>query len=316
MAATAEALRGMGDQTAAFRRFSRFYTRTIGALQEGLLNSPYALTEARVLYELATRKETTAKEIAGELNLDAGYLSRILRKFEESSLMKRATSQQDARQALLTLTKRGRAAFADLNECSEREVRKILDNLPPAKRSELIRSMRTVEGILANQGQNRAPFILRQYRPGDMGWVIEKHGELYAQEYGWDDSFEALVARIVADFITDYDPKRERCWIAERDGDRLGCIFLVKHPDESDVAKLRLLLVERNARGLGLGKTLVGECVKFARTAGYRKVTLWTQSILAAAHRIYQQAGFRLVHEEPHHSFGKELVGQTLELEL
>lgn len=316
MAATAETLAGIGDQTAAVRRFNRFYMRTIGALQEGLLDSPYALTEARVLYELAAREQTTAKEIAGELNLDAGYLSRILRKFEESGLLKRATSPEDARQALLKLTKRGRAAFAGLNDRAEQEARKILENLPPVKRSELIRSMQTVEGILANQDQSRATFVLRQHRPGDMGWVVERHGALYAREYGWDERFEALVARIVADFIIDYDPKRERCWIAERDGDPLGCIFLVKHPEEIKTAKLRLLLVEPSARGLGLGKALVNECVNFARTAGYKKVTLWTQSILVAAHRLYQQAGFRLVNEDPHHSFGKELVGQTWDLEL
>ncbi len=312
----AETLVEIGDQTAAFRQFNRFYTRTIGALQEGLLDSPYGLTEARVLYELAAREETTAKEIAGELNLDAGYLSRILRKFKELGLVKRSASRQDAREALLALTKRGRAAFASLNERAEQEAREILDNLPPAKRSELIRSMRTIEDVLTIEGQSRAPFILRQHRPGDMGWVVERHGALYAREYGWDERFEALVARIVADFITNYDSMCERCWIAERDGDHLGCIFLVKHPEQADTAKLRLLLVEPGARGLGLGKALVNECVNFARAAGYKKVTLWTQSILAAAHRIYQQAGFRLVHEEPHHSFGKELVGQTWELEL
>ena len=302
------------DEVATFRRFNRLYTRTIGTLCEGLLDSPYSLTEARILYELATRQEVTAKEIACELSLDAGYLSRILRKFEDAGLILKETSATDARQTQLTLTHRGKAAFAELNQLSNKQARELLDHLSPSKRDDLLRSMRTIEDALTHE--TSAPYILRQHRPGDMGWVTSRNGALYAQEYGWDDHFEAMAARIVADFILDYDPKRERCWIAERHGDRLGCIFLVKHPEKSDTAKLRLLLVEPSARGLGLGKALVHECVSFARMAGYKKVTLWTQSILTAAHRIYQQAGFKLVHEEPHHSFGVDLIGQTWELEL
>jgi DNA-binding MarR family transcriptional regulator/GNAT superfamily N-acetyltransferase len=302
------------DEVATFRRFNRLYTRTIGTLGEGLLDSPYSLTEARILYELATRQEVTAKEIACELSLDAGYLSRILRKFEDAGLILKETSATDARQTQLTLTHRGKAAFAELNQLSNKQARELLDHLSPSKRDDLLRSMRTIEDALTHE--TSAPYILRQHRPGDMGWVTSRNGALYAQEYGWDDHFEAMAARIVADFILDYDPKRERCWIAERHGDRLGCIFLVKHPEKSDTAKLRLLLVEPSARGLGLGKALVHECVSFARIAGYKKVTLWTQSILTAAHRIYQQAGFKLVHEEPHHSFGVDLIGQTWELEL
>ena len=304
----------LDDEVATFRHFNRLYTRTIGTLSEGLLDSQYSLTEARVLYELDTRKEAAAKEIAAALNLDAGYLSRILRKFEEAGLIEKETSAADARQTLLKLTHRGKAAFGELNQLSNKQAREVLDRLTPSKRDDLLRSMKTIEGALTSE--TSAPYILRQHRPGDMGWVTSRHGVLYAQEYGWDEHFEALVARIVADFIIDYDPKRERCWIAERNGDRLGCIFLVKHPEQFDTAKLRLLLVEPSARGVGLGKALVRECVSFARTAGYKKMTLWTQSILAAAHGIYQQAGFMLVQEEPHHSFGADLIGQTWELTL
>jgi DNA-binding MarR family transcriptional regulator/GNAT superfamily N-acetyltransferase len=297
------------EEIAAFRCFNRFYTRVIGTLSERLLDTAYSLTEARILYELAHREQATAKEIAGELSLDPGYLSRILRKFEEAGLIEKETSSVDARLVLLKLTHRGKAAFGELNQLSNKQAHELLDSLPPSKREDLLRSMQTIEEVLTHR--STAPYILRQHRPGDMGWVTSRHGALYAQEYGWDDHFEALVARIVADFIIDYDPKRERCWIAERNGDRLGCIFLVKHPELSDTAKLRLLLVEPSARGLGLGKVLVNECVSFARTAGYKKVTLWTQSILTAAHHIYQQAGFKLVREEPHHSFGADLIGQT-----
>jgi DNA-binding MarR family transcriptional regulator/GNAT superfamily N-acetyltransferase len=308
-------------QTATFRRFSRFYTRFIGTLQEGLLDTSYSLSEARVLYELATRQQPLSKEIAQELGMDAGYLSRILSKFQEAGLVKRAASPEDGRQAHLTLTKEGRAAFRNLNGRSNRQARNILDGLAVGPRRDLIRSMCAIEEILnakatAEDKTHAASFTLRQHRPGDMGWVVQREGALYAQEYGWDERFEALAARVVADFIDHFDPACERCWIAERDGESLGHIFLVKHPERAGVAKLRLLLVEPSARGMGLGHALVAECVRFAREAGYLKITLWTQSILTAAHRIYQQAGFRLVHEEPHHSFGKDLVAQTWELDL
>ena len=302
------------EEVASFRRFNRFYTRTIGTLREGLLESEYSLTEVRVLYELSTRKVPSAKEIASELSLDTGYLSRILRKFQDAGLLGRETSASDARQTLLKLTKRGNAVFDELNQRSTQQAHALLDELTPSKRSDLIRSMHAIEDVLTHK--TRAPYILRQHRPGDVGWVASRHGALYAQEYGWNEQFEALVARIVADFIMDYDPKLERCWIAERDGERLGCIFLVKHPEQADTAKLRLLLVEPSARGLGLGKALVNECVSFARTAGYKKITLWTQSILAGAHRIYQQAGFKLIDEAPHQSFGADLIGQTWDLKL
>ena len=314
MAAVLKTSAAVDEEVTTFRRFNRFYTRTIGTLREGLLESDYSLTEVRVLYELSTRKEPLAKEIAGELSLDTGYLSRILRKFQDAGLLERETSASDARQTVLKLTERGNEVFDELNQRSNQQAHTLLDDLTPSKRFDLIRSMHTIEDVLTRK--TRAPYILRQHRPGDMGWVTSRHGALYAQEYGWNEQFEALVARIVADFIMDYDPKRERCWIAERDGERLGCIFLVKHPEQADTAKLRLLLVEPSARGLGLGKALVNECVSFARTAGYKEITLWTQSILTGAHRIYQQAGFELVGEAPHQSFGAELVGQTWDLKL
>jgi DNA-binding MarR family transcriptional regulator/GNAT superfamily N-acetyltransferase len=305
----------MDSQVAALRQFNRFYTREIGTLREGLLGSDYSLAEARVLYELATRGECIAGDIARDLALDAGYLSRILRKFKNSGLLHSKVSRGDARQSTLTLTKRGKEVFADLNERSSLQARGVLERVPPARLPELLNAMRTIEETLGDLSSD-APYVLRGHRPGDMGWIVSREGVAYVQEYGWDETFEALVARIVGDFLENYDARRDRCWIAERDGVPLGHVFLVHHPEEADTAKLRLLLVERAARGLGLGKALVGECVRFARSAGYRKVTLWTQSILTAAHRIYRQAGFELVREEAHHSFGKDLIGQTWELML
>lgn len=303
------------SQVAALRRFNRFYTREIGTLREGLLGSDYSLAEARVLYELATRGECIAGDIARDLALDAGYLSRILRKFKNSGLLHSKVSRGDARQSTLTLTKRGKEVFADLNERSSLQARGVLERVSPARLPELLNAMRTIEETLGDLSSD-APYVLRGHRPGDMGWIVSREGIAYVQEYGWDETFEALVARIVGDFLENYDARRDRCWIAERDGVPLGHVFLVHHPEEADTAKLRLLLVERAARGLGLGKALVGECVRFARSAGYRKVTLWTQSILTAAHHIYRQAGFELVREVPHHSFGKDLIGQTWELML
>jgi DNA-binding MarR family transcriptional regulator/GNAT superfamily N-acetyltransferase len=306
----------IGQAVVSFRRFNRFYTRFLGLLDEDLIQSGYSLTEARVLFELATRAGCGANNIAANLGLDAGYLSRILRKFEDAALLARSPMPSDARHDLLRLTKKGQRAFADLNTRSANQAHGILEALSPTIRSTLIRSMREIETALDMTAEPRAPFVLRPHRPGDIGWVIQRHGALYAQEFGWDQTFDALVAKITADFIVNFDPRRERCWIADRDGESLGCIFLVRHPEQQDTAKLRLLLVEPSARGLGLGKALVHECIEFARFAGYKKVTLWTQSILHAAHKIYQQAGFNLVSEEPHHSFGKDLTGQTWELDL
>ena len=250
------------------------------------------------------------------LGVDAGYLSRLLGKFERDGLLKRKASEQDGRYADLTLTARGRVAFKKLNALSEEQAQTVLEGLTPSARMQLIDCMRTVEGILTKTDRSRVPYILRPHRVGDMGWIVHREGVGYAEQYGWDETFEALVARIVDQFVTNFDPSRERCWIAEIDGAHVGHIFLVKHPEEPETAKLRLLFVEPSARGMGLGDALVRECVRFARSAGYKRVVLWTQSILVAAHRIYERAGFRLVEEKAHRSFGKDLVGQTWELRL
>lgn len=299
----------------AFRRFNRCHTQRIQTLDEGLLNTEFSLAEARILYELANREKPVAKQIAEDLNLDPAYLSRILRKFESEKLLKRTTSSQDNRCADLALTAKGKAAFERLNALSDRQAHSILESLPCAEQTRMIAAMKTIEDIFSRKVY-KPSYILRPHRVGDMGWIVSREGTVYAEEYGWDETFEALVARIVADFVENFDPKRERCWIAEIDGRSVGHIFLVKHPNEPHSAKLRLLMVEPEARGLGLGDALVVECIRFAKDAGYRRVTLWTQNILVAAHRIYKRAGFRLVREEPHHSFGQDLIGQTWELEL
>jgi len=303
-----------GTDTAAVRRFTRFYTRQIGLLNEGLLKSPYSLAESRVLYEIASREEVAASDLTRDLGLDPGYLSRMLRGFERKGLIDRTPSDSDARRQLLTLTDTGRAAFADLDRASAHQVEQLLSDLPAANRNRLLSAMATIERLLGAPGIRDEPIVLRPNRPGDMGWVVHRHGALYAQEYGWDETFEPMVADIVARFVRDFDPARERCWIAERGGNIVGSVFLVRETDE--VAKLRLLYVEPEARGTGLGRRLVGECLSFARTAGYRKIVLWTNDCLHAARKIYENEGFRLVAEEPHHSFGKDLVGQNWELEL
>lgn len=300
----------------AFRQFNRTYTRIIGTLQEGLFSTEYSLAEARVIYELATRVNPKAKEIAATLGLDQGYLSRILSKFETQKLVRRKVSKQDSRSADIELTPKGRTVFETLNARSDEEARKILEALPPSERAELIACMNTIQRLLVKDAPTMPLYTLRPHRPGDMGWIVHREAALYAAEYGWDETFEVLVLRIVTDFLEQFDGKRERCWIAELDGQRVGHVMLVKHPDQRETAKLRLLLVEPCARGKGVGRALVNECIRFARTCGYRRVTLWTQSILLAAHHIYKQAGFCLVKEEAHHSFGKDLMGQTWELEL
>lgn|GEM_PF-9232 len=298
----------------AVRRFNRFYTRRIGALQEGLARSPFSLTEARVVFELARRDRATAAGLAEELGLDPGYLSRILRRFLDQGLVARRPSGTDGRQSLLWLTDAGRAAFAALDEGSCRDVAALLAPLSPTERRRLVDAMEAVRKQLAPRRDDGPPFVLRPPRPGDLGWVVYSHGALYAREYGWDETFEGLVAEIVADFARGHDPRRERCWIAETDGGNVGSVFLVRGSDT--VAKLRLLLVDPEARGLGIGRRLVEECVDFARAAGYQGVTLWTNDVLHAARRLYQEAGFRLVRGEPHHSFGHDLMGQTWELRL
>ena len=301
------------SRIAQVREFNRFYTRRIGVLEEGLLQSPWSLTEVRVLYELAHRNGLTARDLAQDLGLDHGYLSRILQRFARDGLVRRERGADDGRERVLALTAEGRRAFAPLDRRSQKEVGAMLSPLTDAQQVRLVGAMRAIEGILA-PSSDASPFVLRTHRSGDMGWVTQAHGEIYWREYGWDERFEALVAHIVAEFVDKFDAKRERCWIAERDGERVGSVFLVKK--SAAVAKLRLLIVDPKARGTGLGRLLVRECVRFARESRYRTVTLWTQSNLAAARRIYQSEGFGLVASTPHAMFGVPLVGETWELAL
>jgi DNA-binding MarR family transcriptional regulator/GNAT superfamily N-acetyltransferase len=302
----------LSRQVEAARRFNRFYTQRIGVLDEGLLDSPFSLTEVRVMYELAHRRGIGAAELARQLGLDKGYLSRILKRFRAKSWLARSVARDDARRHLLTLTAAGHRAFAPLERRSRQQVRTMLSPLAPTQRQRVLDAMRAIERDL--DGHDAAPIMLRGHRPGDVGWVVQRHGEIYAREYDWNEEFEALVADIAAKFIRDLDPDRERCWIAERDGVRLGCIFLVAQ--DKTTAKLRLLLVEPEARGAGLGKRLIEECITFARGAGYRRIVLWTQSNLDAARHLYTNAGFRKTAEENHRSFGKDLVAETWTLKL
>jgi DNA-binding MarR family transcriptional regulator/GNAT superfamily N-acetyltransferase len=307
---------------AAMRAFTRFYTRLTGVLQEGLLDSPFSLAEVRVLYEIANRPSPTAAEIGSALGLDEGYLSRILRALDRRSLISRERSSSDARQRHISLSVSGRRAFSQLNTRSNDEVRALLARLDEDGRMKLIAAMRSVLRLLDDGTANgmraereaQTAYTLRPHRPGDMGWIVHRHGALYAREYAFDERFEALVAKVVADFIEEFDPKRERCWIAEREGEIVGSIFLKRK--NNTVAKLRLLYVEPSTRGMGIGRHLVKECIAFARSIGYRKITLWTNSILDSARRIYEEEGFQLLSEEAHHMFGPELIGQTWELVL
>ena len=302
------------DRIGAVRHFNRFFTRQIGVLREGLLHSPYSLTEARILFELAHRNNLTASDLCRELGLDAGYLSRILAHLEQQGLIDRVRSENDGRQRLLGLTSDGENAFALLDQRSHDEVSEMLNDLSEKDQQRLLKAMHTIESILDKGFKFSEPFILRLHEPGDMGWVTHRHGVLYAQEYGWDERFEALVAQVVADFINNYNPARERCWIAEMGGEIIGSVFVVQASET--VAKLRLLLVEPKARGLGLGTRLVKECIRFARRSGYQKLRLWTNSVLGEARHIYQKVGFTLVAQEEHHSFGHDLIGETWELAL
>jgi DNA-binding MarR family transcriptional regulator/N-acetylglutamate synthase-like GNAT family acetyltransferase len=296
----------------AVRAFNRFYTRHIGVLDEGHLHSPFSLAEVRILYELAHRDGPVAADLCRDLGLDPGYLSRILLKFRKNSLLTRKPSPEDARQSRLFLTPAGRKTFGPLGRSAAREVARMIEPLSAADRERLVSAMRTIERLLGKPAAE--PYTLRPHQSGDMGWVIHRHGALYAREYGYDQRFEALVAEIAAHFLRNFDPARERCWIAERGGEIVGSVFLVKQ--SAEIAKLRMLLVEPSARGIGLGRRLVEECVAFARHAGYRSVTLWTQASLDAARHIYQNAGFRLVHEEPHEDFGLRQTSQTWDLTL
>jgi DNA-binding MarR family transcriptional regulator/ribosomal protein S18 acetylase RimI-like enzyme len=301
-------------QIEAVRRFGRFYTGQIGVLREGLLDSPFSLTEARIIYELAHHEQATASVLGDELALDPGYISRLLRRLQKAGLLKKKASGEDMRVKLLFLTKKGQEAFAKLNAASRSQVEAMLADLSDVDRQRLIGAMSTIQRILGAEREQRVPYILRTHQPGDMGWVLQRHGLLYSLEYDWDEKFEALVAGIVTKFIQNFDPRKERCWIAEKDGENVGSVFLVRKSGR--VAQLRLLLVEPHARGLGIGKRLVSECTRFARQVGYRKITLWTNGVLHAARSIYEREGYRLVEEEPHHSFGHDLVGQSFELEL
>jgi DNA-binding MarR family transcriptional regulator/N-acetylglutamate synthase-like GNAT family acetyltransferase len=306
--------KSQADRIAAVRQFNRFYTRQIGVLREKPYKGPFSLTEVRVLYELAHREQPTAAELSNDLGLDAGYLSRMLAGFEKRGWLGKKPCDADGRQSLLSLTTPGRKVLAPLDARSREEVGKILGALSTAEQSQLIDAMRTIEKLLGARSGQKTAYILRSHQPGDMGWVVYRHGVLYSQEYGYDEHFEALVAEIVAKFVQSFDPKRERCWIAEKDGEIVGSVFLVKH--SKSVAKLRLLLVEPAARGLGIGKRLVEECVRFAWQAGYKKIMLWTQSSLREARGVYEKAGFRLVGQKKHHSWGHDLVAETWDLVL
>ena len=300
------------SRIAAVRRFSRFYTRVIGALHDGLLHSSFSLAEARVLYELAQRAGVTATELGRELDLDPGYLSRILQRFERDGLVARAPSPIDRRQSLLSLTAAGHDAFAPLDARSREEMGALLTPLAEPAQASVVAAMGCIESLLG--ASQSGPWLLRQHRPGDIGWVVARHGALYAKEYGFDARFEALVARVAGEFLALHDPARERCWIAEHNGVNVGSVFLVRQSDEE--ARLRLLLVEPAARGLGIGRRLVAECIGFARETGYRRIALWTNEVLVAARAIYQQAGFGLVASKPHSDFGPPMVGEDWVLEL
>ncbi len=300
------------EKIAAVRQFNRFFTRQIGVLREGLLHSTYPLTEARILFELGHRNQLTASELGRELGLDAGYLSRILARLEQQGLLEKVRSENDGRQRLLSLTAQGREASNLLDQRSRDEVSEMLAELSAEDQQRLLKAMQTIESLFTTGLKFSEPFILRSHESGDMGWVTHRHGVLYTQEYGWDEHFEALVAQIVADFINNYNPERERCWIAEMNREIVGSVFVVQ--SSATVAKLRLLLVEPKARGLGLGSRLVEECIRFARRRGYQKMVLWTNSVLVEARHIYAKNGFKLSAEEAHHSYGQDLIGETWEL--
>ncbi|HUA79068.1 MAG TPA: helix-turn-helix domain-containing GNAT family N-acetyltransferase [Dyella sp.] len=305
----------LSQQAEAVRRFNRFYTRQIGVLDEGLLASPFSLTQARVLFELGTRKTVTAKEIGELLGLDAGYLSRMVQNFLSEGLVTREASKDDGRQWRLSLTRDGRKAFRELDNASHKLTASHLSRLSEPGRHRLLTSMQEVQRLLSPTG-NAGEVTIRTHRVGDIGWAIERHGQLYADEFDLNEEFEALVATLFAQFATKHDPAKERMWIAEVDGERAGCVFVVRNADDATVAQLRCLLVDPKARGLGVGKRLVDECIAFAKSAGYAKMMLWTNDVLVSARRIYQAAGFSLASEKPHHSFGHDLVGQIWTREL
>lgn len=312
-----------GDaQAAALRAFNRFYTRRIGVLDEHLYGTGLTLPQTRVLWELAHREGVPAGELARQLGLDPGYLSRLLGTLKARRLVRARRSAADARQTLLSLTAAGQKVYAPMNAQSQAQTRALLAPLDDNGRRQLLQATRTIETLLGEPPREPSPCVLRALQPGDIGWVVSRHGVIYAREYGWDITFEALVAQIASRFVEQFDARREACWIAEREGQNIGCVFLVQARDDPSgklqrgVAQLRLLVVEPSARGLGIGARLVAECERFARDAGYRRIRLWTQSILTAARAIYAKAGYRLIDSQPHRSFGAELVAEVWELEL
>jgi len=313
-------LHGFVDEVAAVRAFSRFYTGIIGLLDEGLLDTPHPLPEARVLFELAQQERTDVVDLRQALRVDGGYLSRLLARMEANGLLARERSATDGRRQTLRLTEAGRQAYTELNERSAAQIGEMLGPIDADRRHRLVRAMASIEAILSPaEPTPPSTVIIRPAGHGDYGWMVQRHGALYAREYGWDETFESLVARIVADFVDarHADPelaKRTAAWVAEVDGAPAGCILCTQKDDET--AQLRLLLVDRSARGKGVGGKLVDECIRFARGAGYERMMLWTNSVLVEARRIYERAGFELVDEEPHHSFGHDLVGQNFALDL
>ena len=301
-------------RVAQVRQFNRFYTRQIGALNREFLDSEFSLTDVRVLYELRHHDRLTASVLGQTLALDAAYLSRILREFERKGLLVKSPSKADRRETHLRLSATGRKVFDAIEARQQVAVADMLGALPGDEQRHIVESMQQIVRLLDRAGPTEPSYTLREPRPGDIGWIVHRHGALYHEEYDWDEQFEVLVAEIAADFAKHHDPRRERCWVAEYQGEIVGSIFCVEK--SKTVAKLRLLYVEPSARHLGIGTRLVDECIRFARKAGYRKMTLWTQSLLSAARRVYERAGFKLVHEESHHSFGADLVAQTWEMRL
>lgn len=304
-------------QVEAVRRFNRFFTQRIGVLDESLLASDFTLTQARVLFEIGTRKRCTAGELITVLGLDPGYLSRILQEFADSSLLTRKQSAVDGRRTDLSLTRKGQKAFAELDYRSRHSIGEMLLPLSKRQRERLLGSMQVLQDTLSPTVSSREPTVtIRPYRVGDVGWAIERHGQLYAQEYGWNEEFEALVAKLFAQFATQHDPAAEQFWVAAIDGERAGCVFVVRSEKDAIAAQLRCLLVDPKFRGFGVGRRLVDECIQFCKSAGYRRIILWTNDILVSARRIYQAAGFSLIEQTPHRSFGHDLVGQYWAREL
>ena len=302
------------NDVAAIRRFNRFYTRQAGLLEPKHLHTDVSLPEARILYELAQSRQLSATDLVRALGIDAGQLSRTLQLLQRRQFVSRKSSARDKRQAEIALTAKGRAAFGVLNKRTEAFFTELLQRVPPRRRTEVVGAMRTIEQALAPDTAAKPAVTLRTHREGDIGWIVSRNGALYAEEYGWTIDYEALAAEIAGQFIKNFDAERERCWIAEVDGERVGSVMLVNAGNR--VGKLRLLLVEPQARGLGVGRALVTECIRTARELGYTSMTLWTQSILVAARGIYRVAGFRMIDEKPHRSFGQDLIGETWEMEL